>query len=477
MKKHRRRKVGRRTSLLTPISHALAPLQAHPVRASLLAAIGLVLVSLIVTKSLPFVLAPTNPDLALALNPNNPAALIAKAERLRNELLAASKIPQEVRSSKVSSADAQTIDKLPRADGKDVEDTPGDVDRLRLEIRRLALRTIANDPLNAEAFRLWAETITDYGETRSLMVEAARRSRRDSVALFWLLNDSYYRKDFAAALDYSDLLLRTHPELSSFVFSYLARIAEEPGGAERLVPALAEGPSWRVSFFNALPDHIKQTGTPLKLMAALKESGKPPSNKELAPYLAFLLRKNAVAEAYNAWLQFLPAGELDTLGLLTNAKFEREPSGLSFDWRIARGLNAVAEFAPLGTERARALHVSFAHGRVQFPEVSQIVLLPAGKYRLTGKLKGSIVGKRGLRWQLRCLGGPRKVLGETEMLMGKSNEWRIFELEAEVVQADDCRGQELRLFHDSRSASEELLDGEAWFADLHLERQSEALSQ
>jgi hypothetical protein len=205
-----------------------------------------------------------------------------------------------------------------------------------------------------------------------------------------------------------------------------------------------------------------------------KEGGTPPTNKELAPYLNFLISKNMVDAACNAWLQFLPRAELDTLGLLTHPNFEQDPSGLPFDWQIARGHNSVSEFLPLGFEGERAFHVSFGIGRVQFPEVSQIVLLAPGKYRLEGKLRGSIVAKRGLRWQLRCASGARRSLGETEMLLGQSQEWRVFSLEVEIPQAEDCHGQTLRLFHDSRSASEEFISGEVWFTGLQLERVSQS---
>ena len=77
--------------------------------------------------------------------------------------------------------------------------------------------------------------------------------------------------------------------------------------------------------------------------------------------------------------------------------FEQDPSGLPFDWQITRGLNSVAEFLPLCSEGEQALHVSLGIGSVQFPEVSQIVLLASGKYRLGGKLRGSIIAKRDLR--------------------------------------------------------------------------------
>lgn len=474
MKKHRRHKV-RRVPLLNALKKALSGLRAHSVRAGCFAAVAAVLCYFVVTKSLPYAVAEANPAFALALNPNNPAALMAKAGQLRERLLRASD-PAAAETAKAD-AQADTIGQLPKAGGEGAESGPSAVAALRMEIRKLALRALANDPLNARAFQLWAETATDYSEARSLMLEAAKRSRRNEVALFWLLNDSFYHKNFQAVLNYADLLLRTHPELSAYVFSYLSLIAETPEGAPLLVQELEKSPFWRVSFFNALPKHIKDTETPLRLMLALKEAGKPPVYKELAPYLDFLIGKNLIEAAYNAWSQFLSPEELDSLNFITHANFEGAPSGVPFDWRIALGRNAVAEFISMTPQSERALHIGFGYGRVQFPEVSQVILLPSGKYRLTGKLKGSILGKRGLRWQIRCFGGSGKVLGESEMLMGKSQEWRVFQLEAEITEADDCRAQTLRLFHDSRSASEELLTGEVWFVNLHLERLPDAVLQ
>ena len=56
------------------------------------------------------------------------------------------------------------------------------------------------------------------------------------------------------------------------------------------------------------------------------------------------------------------------------------------------------------------------------------------------------VQARGLRWQIRCASGARRSLGETDMLLGQSQQWRIFSMEVEIRQADDCHGQTLRLY-------------------------------
>ena len=65
----------------------LARLRTHPTRAGLIGALGLALAWLTLTKSLPFALAPIAPDWALALNPNNPAALIAKARQISERMI------------------------------------------------------------------------------------------------------------------------------------------------------------------------------------------------------------------------------------------------------------------------------------------------------------------------------------------------------------------------------------------------------
>ena len=465
MKKPRRRKGHIGIANLNIVWH----IRAHPIRSLCFGGLGLVLFWLVLTKSLPYALAPSAPDVALALNSGNPAALIAAAEELHARLLMATGALEQAgpRESSVSSGD--TTDNHTKAKADRVGEQAGELELLRKEIRQLAIRTIANDPLNGEAFRFLAETTDSPEGVRFLMQETLKRSRRNSIALLWLLNDRFYHKDFSAALNHANMLMRTHPELSKYVLSYVALIAEAPEGSSLLVEELAKAPPWRGSFFRALPQQVKQLDTPLKLMVALKEAGTPPANKELGPYLDFLISKNSVEAAYTAWLQFLPKGELDTLGLLTHPNFEQDPTGLAFDWQIARGLNSVSELVSLGSQDERALHVSFGGGRVKFPEVSQIVILPPGKYRLEGNLRGSIIAKRGLRWQFRCTNGSR-ILGETDMLLGQSRQWRAFTLEADVPQSEDCRGQTLRLFHDSRSASEELISGEAWFASLRLER-------
>jgi hypothetical protein len=431
---------------------------------------------LVLTKSLPFALATSSPDLALALNPANPDALIAKAQQIRSELIAqGSPVPEQSQGEGVAAA-SQRSDPIARS-SKANDGGPGEPHKerevLQNEIRELATRVLAKDPLNAAAYRLLAEMTPDSDQVRILMQQAVSRSRRETVALFWLLNDSFYRKDYQASLNHADILLRTRPELADYVLAYVLFIAEDPKGLPLIVQALAKNPGWRKQFFGVLPRGIRGADLPFQLAAALKAEGRPVSASELSPLLDALIRNNRADAAYNLWLQHLSEADLSALGLLTNGSFAKPPSGLPFDWRIAPGLNASAELVP-SDSAGGALHVRFITGRVRFPELTQVVFLAPGRYRLEGRLRGRITARRGLRWQLLCAAGARRPLGETEMLMGDAQQGRSFALDAEVPAGGDCVGQIVRLYHDSRSASEELISGEVWFEGLHLERNRDA---
>ena len=463
---------GRKRRLYSITRHVAslwAPLTENPSRFALVGVISLISLWLVLTKSLPYALAPTRADAALALNPNNPVALLVKAEERRTKLISLVSIGAERAKGTEDERRGErsnTLSALPEAR----EDEPlRESENLRGDIRDLALRALANDPLNAWAYRSLAEVVGDADQVRFLMQKAFECSRRESIAIFWLLNDSYYRKDFKATLHYSDILLRARPELGTYIYSYLSLLASEPEGRSLLVDKLASEPAWRNQFFQVFPRTSKDADAPLLVMTALRDAGKPVSDKELAPYLNFLINTNRIDAAYNAWLQFLTGAQLERVELLTNGRFENTPSGLPFDWKIDPGVNAMADIAPLAKNGAgNAFHIKFGDGRIQFPQLSQVLFLPPGRYRLEGNLRGAVSGKRGLRWQIRCASGSRRILGETEMLLGQSLQWRIFMLDAEAPQLSECSGEILTLIHDARSSSEEFLSGEVWFSDLRL---------
>ena len=467
IKRRRRRRHSRRREARS-IRSLLSFAAAYPRQIAFSSFLTFFLCWLILTKSLPLFLAARQPDIALALHPNSSRALIVKAENLRKLLL--SSMASE--SAQPEAAAEQTIARLPKAQDAPPEAAALSVrESLRNQIREAASRAIANDPLNATAFRFLAEVSDPTGGTRALMQEAVLRSRRETTALLWLLNDSYLSKDWNAAIGYADVLLRTSPELDQYVMRYLVAVSHNAEGRALLAGKLAEPPQWRARFLGSFNDLFDKDQSALALIADMRKSPRPAATREIGAYIGHLVWYNATDTAFNLWLKTLAPEKLDSLGFLVNPGFESDPDDIvPFNWFVRLGQNAAAEFVPSPQSIGqRLLHISFGNGRVQFPEVSQVLVLPPGRYRIEGKLRGSIISKRGLRWQLRCVPPFETVFGESELLSGHSDQWRVFTMEAQIPQNKGCKGELLRLFHESRSASEDFITGEVWFGSLRLE--------
>jgi hypothetical protein len=248
----------------------------------------------------------------------------------------------------------------------------------------------------------------------------------------------------------------------------MAEDAEARIALERL---LAGNPPWRAKFLAVLPSGISDARTPLNLLLSLKDTPTPPTAVDLRSYLNFLLGHKLYELAYYTWLQFLPAEQLNSAGLLFNGGFESTPSGLPFDWVITPGSSVTVEIASPPDEAAeRALYVEFGHGRVDFRGVSQLIMLAPGTYRLAGRYKGETAGRRGLKWRLACAGEPSVVLGESAMAIGVASTWTDFEFGFAVPPA--CRAQRLDLLLDARSSSEKLVSGFLWYDELRISRAS-----
>jgi hypothetical protein len=93
---------------------------------------------------------------------------------------------------------------------------------------------------------------------------------------------------------------------------------------------------------------------------------------------------------------------------------------------------------------------------------------PAGEYRLTGKYRGTLKGRRGLVWRIAC-DATAAQLGTSPMMLGSAPSWQTFEVGFKVPVAD-CPAQRLHLDLDARSESEQLISGSVWYDDLNIKR-------
>lgn len=506
LEKARRRRPQRRPRLVWLRNLRLAA-TVHPARCAAIAAGAVFLVAVIATTSLPMALAERHPHLALLLHPEHPQALLALAREERARIAAATAQAEEEAAAQAADTDAEA-GAPPATDETDAGGTPPpaddadtlareerahaaslalpgseaeaadateaippadsrDIPAMRAEIRDLAARIIARAPLDPTAYRLLGDVSDDLGTSRAAMLEAVARSRRETVAAFWLMHQDYERHDYAGVVRMADVLLRTRPALNQYTLTYLNSLALSPEGREALVAQLVGNPSWRPVFLRALSTQLAASDAPLALFQKLKEAGSPPSEAELVPLLrARMVAERGAAGAYNIWLQMLPEEEMLEVRPANNLDFSRDPSALPFNWNLPRSVNAFIDLQRRSDDVAgRVLRVRFGVGRVRFGAVEQVIFLRPGAYRFSGEQKGLMSSKRGMVWQVSCYpAGP--VAGQSSQLLGAPRTWRPFSFDLTIPDNGRCDAQRLRLIHDSRTTSEQFASGEIQFQSL-----------
>ena len=185
----------------------------------------------------------------------------------------------------------------------------------------------------------------------------------------------------------------------------LGRMAESAAASRELTKALAQNPPWRASF-STLSLATSPTHAPrLQLLLDLRNTATPPRDAERRSYLEALVQHKLYELAYYSWLQFLPQEQLSKTGRLFNGSF----ASCTFWSAVRLGVHqrGRASISSLRSGRIRAsqrLLIEFGPGRVDFASgLSELVLLPAGTYKLEGKYKADLVSQRGLQWSVNCV--------------------------------------------------------------------------
>jgi len=442
------------------------------IKRAVFAVAGLAMVYGVAFHSLVAYLVDASPAMALRLDPGRASVLIDMADRRLNPPLA---VPEPRRSAGAGSASAGAITSAEPAAGTNAAAQPltKAVTEERQQVRSWVELALKRDPLNARAFRILGQLAEKSGEdarAAQFMRTTMLHSRRESQALYWLIRQSTDLRDYATALQYADALMRSQPRYLPYLMPTLVKVAEDKSANPALKQLIMSNPPWRAQFFAALPANVTDARTPLDLLLAIKDTPHPPTTANLNDYFNLLIHHKFYDLAYYTWLQFLPPEQLAKIGLLFNGSFEIAPSGLPFDWSFAQGSGVTVEIAERSDKsREHALSIEFRQGRVEFSGVGQMLMLTPGNYQLKGKLKGEVLGRRGMIWRVTCAEGNRPPLGASAMFVGSAIKWQDFDFSFTVPDAN-CRAQSLRLELDARSASEQLVTGLIMYDELQLTR-------
>jgi tetratricopeptide (TPR) repeat protein len=343
----------------------------------------------------------------------------------------------------------------------------GDLD----SAREWAQRALRANPLNARALALLgliAERRGDQKNAEALMRIAAARTWRDETTEEWLLNREAQRGDYADALLHADAMLRLGSEFEAGLFPVLASFTVDPRAFEALTAFLATSPPWRSLFLSRLSARLANQTRLVQLYAALKDTENPPTKDEWRPYLNRLIKDENFELAYQTWQATLPPQQRTDETHPFNRDFELPVDNLPFNWSlqtIAGGDMQVVSLADSG--KKRALFIEFSGGRVDLSLVNQLMLLPAGDYNFSGRVKAAeLRTDRGLWWRIFCANSSGNTITNTELVSG-TMPWTDFTVKFQVP-ATDCAAQWLQLELPARVASESRIEGQVWYQDLRV---------
>jgi hypothetical protein len=244
-----------------------------------------------------------------------------------------------------------------------------------------------------------------------------------------------------------------------------------------MIRRLRENPTWRQSLLNRVAQQDNEEVFPA-IMAALADSDASAATGagqqlDFAWRLYFnrLVNEGKSQQAYAMWTGLLPAEQMATLGYIFNGSFETEPAGVPFDWSYTAPKGTTVRIEKGGAaDGDSALAIVFGGGSINFQNVSQILLLSPGNYRLTGKVRmEDLKTTRGLQWILYCAGtGANSPIGQSPFFSG-SSDWDDFSFDAQVPDTG-CAAQILRLVLPARIDAERKIQGRIWFDAMAAEK-------
>lgn len=271
---------------------------------------------------------------------------------------------------------------------------------------------------------------------------------------------------------WSDLLIN-HRGSSTEAFPLFHDAFENPAFADILATYLEKPPAWWPEFFNYLLKNEPDAQKIQRYFLARTHSGTPPSAAERDSYVNHLSKQGHWQLAYEVWADSLAeqAGEPDQL---FDGDFEDTQNvNQAFTWKIASTPKTVRIQQSIGTsvKGKQALHVTFRKGAknsTHFQHVSQLRMLPSGRYQLQGHYRlNQLLTPKGLRWRVYCgTDSPAALLAESEAFKGHTSEWREFNVDMKLT--TDCPVQLFRLESDSQYAHHNTFTGEIWFDNMRL---------
>ena len=338
---------------------------------------------------------------------------------------------------------------------------------------------LAGDPADHVALAMLARTREADGDlagARAAMDAALQLAPADRQTL--LEAGAFYLRtgDVSRAMAALRHVVDLHAEARAKVWPVLVA-ALDSGRLDAMFADIArENPEWWPAFIGQACTGARNAGALHRLLDARTRAGNAGATERRC-VIDRLQQDGLWPQAYQAWLNGLPAADRGRVGYLYNGDFERPLTDTGFDWRLVRqeGLLVDVQDAA-GAGGRHALRVEFANKRWNESPVLQNLLLAPGRYRFEGRGRTERLGSwLGVQWGVYCRSGrgasPRQLARAGPFLA--TSGWDAWQVEFSVPA--DCPVQVVRLelANPRRDAATPgdvaaRLDGSVWFDDLRI---------
>jgi hypothetical protein len=250
-------------------------------------------------------------------------------------------------------------------------------------------------PLSPEPFLVRgvaAETAGDLTGAKQAFLAAQWRDPRSLPAAYFLANYYLRRNDALAGLEQIALLARLSPGGGGSVAPFIAVYAADRTNWPAIRALFRSQNSIEEAVLTELSKDPRNTDA---IFALADPQHRNVHSGWLSPLLSGLLASGDYIRAREIWMS-VGGGRPDAGTLIYDSGFSEPEASPPFNWQLVSSTVGLAERQPGGR-----LHVIF-YGNDDGVLASQLLLMPAGTYRLQMALTGAPVRPELLRWSVRC---------------------------------------------------------------------------
>lgn len=313
------------------------------------------------------------PELALAIDPDDPVALIRNAERLGS------------------------------ANGASAGDQRGALSVVQRSVARL--------PINGPAFRLYAlnrVANADPEMMRTQMQLSDRMERRDIGAQLWLIESAVEANDVTRALQHYDRALRIEDASRALLYPVLTQALDSALIRKRFGPTMKANPPWLESFLRFA---VSTTSRPVSLAELAAEHGGWPEGSAFASLdtelLARLVDGGEFAAAADHFRR-IPGADRSALTRL-------RLTDASTNWRHAPitwqpfGIKGIQPYILASAKGGGAVEIEAdLEAGYRGPVARKFLALKPGAYQISASMRAEDHSRQDLAiWTVICAGAPQ----------------------------------------------------------------------